>query len=90
MNEAACIEPEAALGKDSSALLIRGICSLPLYAPRHSSRHELSLNTLTEGVPKVTEALGAPFWHFWHLLTSGWVVEVVHLTRRCPIVVISG
>jgi hypothetical protein len=71
MNEAACIEPEAALGKDSSALLIRGICSLPLYAPRHSSRHELSLDTLIDGVTKVPKGCSEGFCHFWHLATLG-------------------
>ncbi len=59
MNEVASTELEAALGKDSNALLIRGICSLLLYTPRHSSRHELSLDALTDGVPKVPKcALG--------------------------------
>jgi hypothetical protein len=28
-------------------------------------------NALTDGVPKVTEALRVPFWHFWHLITLG-------------------
>jgi hypothetical protein len=31
----------------------------------------VSPNTLTDGVPKVPEALGPPFWHFWHCLTLG-------------------
>ena len=25
--------------------------------------------SLCEAVPKVTEALGAPFWHFWHAVS---------------------
>jgi hypothetical protein len=29
----------------------------------------VSPNTLSDGVPKVTEALRAPFWHFWHPVT---------------------
>jgi hypothetical protein len=28
-------------------------------------------DTLTDGVPKVTEAFSVPFWHFWHLVTLG-------------------
>jgi hypothetical protein len=29
------------------------------------------LNTIIDGVTKVTEAYPAPFWHFWHCLTLG-------------------
>jgi|SRR5215211_6832893 hypothetical protein len=61
MNEAACTEPEAALGKNSSALLIRRICSLPLYAARHSSRHGL--------FPRCANRRGAKRLHVDHLGT---------------------
>ena len=37
-------------------------------------------NVLTNGVPKVTEALRVPFWHFWHPLTLG--ISRVELPNR--------
>jgi len=37
-------------------------------------------NTLTDEVPKVTEALGVPFWHFWHLVTLG-ILKVTLLVQ---------
>ena len=34
----------------------------------------------TDGVSKVTEALKAPFWHFWHLITLGFLRKSVTAT----------
>jgi hypothetical protein len=73
MNEVACTGIEAALGKDSSALPIRGACSLPLYTARHSSRYELSLDTLTDGVPKVPKGCFEGFWHLWRPIIFGFL-----------------
>ena len=46
-----------------------------------------SPNALTDGVPKVPEALRAHFWHFWLLLTLG--IQKVALPGKCAKLTIS-